>query len=304
MEQNQPFEVRHERDFGQSVNAPFAVLRQNFRGLARSILYIAGPAVLVASIMQTVALRDFLSAATTGVDPARMGTGFVAEYAISWVFTVFTTSLLAGVITEFMVLHLEFGTGGFDVPDVWNRVREDLGMIIATAFGTALLTLIAFFCFVIPGIYLSVILSILLTVRIVEGESFFGGISRSRSLVQGRWWFTLGLLIVMQIIVAVMGIVFAIPQYIVVFITTFGAARGGGMQQLLLIVSAISTFGSQMLASLTMLAVVLHYFSLVERSDGVGVAARIASIGTTSSDSTASTLTEDRPDRHDESPWQ
>ncbi len=51
MENFNAIEYHHTRDFSRKMNATFEFIRQNFKSLGKSILVIAGPPVLVASLI-------------------------------------------------------------------------------------------------------------------------------------------------------------------------------------------------------------------------------------------------------------
>ena len=61
MENFNVIEFHHTRDFSKKMNATFEFIRQNFKTLGKSILFIAGPPVLVASMMIGSFIGEFFN---------------------------------------------------------------------------------------------------------------------------------------------------------------------------------------------------------------------------------------------------
>ena len=62
MENLNVIEFHHTRDFSKKMNVTFEFIRQNFKALGKSILFIAGPPVLVASMMIGSFIGEFFTA--------------------------------------------------------------------------------------------------------------------------------------------------------------------------------------------------------------------------------------------------
>ncbi len=63
-------EFHRTRDFSRKLNATFEFVKQNFKPLGKSILFIAGPPVLVASLVGGSFMSEFMSFSMGG-NPAR-----------------------------------------------------------------------------------------------------------------------------------------------------------------------------------------------------------------------------------------
>ena len=61
MEEFSFIELQRTRDFGKKINATFEFVKQNFKSLGKSILFIAGPPVLLGSLMIGSFMGDFMS---------------------------------------------------------------------------------------------------------------------------------------------------------------------------------------------------------------------------------------------------
>ncbi|MEQ9167382.1 MAG: hypothetical protein RLO12_14090, partial [Fulvivirga sp.] len=56
-----PIEFHKARDFSKKINDTFEFLKQNFAPLIKSVLFIAGPPVLMGSLMMGSFIGDFLN---------------------------------------------------------------------------------------------------------------------------------------------------------------------------------------------------------------------------------------------------
>ena len=81
MQTIQIIEYRRTRDFSRKMNATFEFIRQNFKGLGKSILFISGPPILMASVLMASFFGDMTNIvsafgnASTGVSGGLPGRG-------------------------------------------------------------------------------------------------------------------------------------------------------------------------------------------------------------------------------------
>jgi type III secretory pathway component EscU len=153
--------------------------------------------------------------------------------------------------------------------------------MLFTQLGLGVIILFAFIFLIIPGIYASVVLSLVIIIRVLENKNFSQAISRSVELIKENWWFTLGFLLVMYLIVGIMSLVFQIPVYILLFVTAFQSAdptaivgESGFLFSLSMAWSALATF----LYAIFPVGLVFHYFNLVEKKEAKGLKERIEQI--------------------------
>jgi hypothetical protein len=91
--------------------------------------------------------------------------------------------------------------------DVKNKFWPYVGLFI-------LILIIVFigslFCF-LPGIYFGVVLSLSICLLIFQNNGVFDAISNSFTFIKDHWWETFGILIVVQILIAIIGFVVNLP---------------------------------------------------------------------------------------------
>lgn len=278
-----------QRDFGNKINATFQYLTQNFRSLGLALLYIVGPVAVVAGIASGVLQSNLLRLST---DAAKMQSDNpLAAFQILSQFTSpsFWLTMLFGLLANVAVVlttyaHMKLyerknGDGdAISVADVWAEVQPAIGRGIIISILGSIITGVATLFFVIPGIYVGVVLSLALAVTSFEGTDFGRTWDRCFKLIRDKWWSTLGLIVVVAIIVGIVGLLFAIPTGIIAFL--IGAKMLPDVSTAWLVIgNVIALVGRTLLNAVLYLAIGFQYTNLVERQEGRGLNAAIDSIG-------------------------
>ena len=128
-------QLLQERDFGQKVNAVFEFLKLNFVPLMTAMLYITGPAAIIAGMALGVYQSSMLSVlgvteTTSGGNPflGNIFSTLTPAYFI-YIFLFIIASIFASLTVYGYVL--EYEERGGNVPsitplDVWGRVKENI----------------------------------------------------------------------------------------------------------------------------------------------------------------------------------
>jgi Membrane domain of glycerophosphoryl diester phosphodiesterase len=74
-----------------------------------------------------------------------------------------------------------------------NRLRGRIWRLVGLGLLVGLLSLLALVVFIIPGIYVFVLLAFATPAFVLEKTTVRGALSRSSELVRGSWWRTLGI---------------------------------------------------------------------------------------------------------------
>ncbi len=165
------------------------------------------------------------------------------------------------------------------VADVWEEMQGHIGRAIVVSVLSSIVTVVASFFFVFPGIYVGIVLSLALAVVVFEGADFNQTWSRCFTLIRDKWWSTFGLIIVMGIISGLVGLVFTLPAGIISFL--IGSKLLPDMGGFWLVAgSVLATVGGTLLRSIIYIALGFQYTSLVERQEGRGLLSAIDAIGT------------------------
>lgn len=281
-------ELFQQRDFGNKINATFQYITWNFRSLGLALLYIVGPVALAAGIaagvMQSNMLRlvrESASASTNDFSAAFQMIGFLSSPSF-WLTALF--SLLANVaviLTTYAHMKVyERNQGSFvSVAEVWAEVEPLIGRAILISILNSIIVGVSFLFLFIPGIYLAIVLSLSLAVTSFENTDFGATWSRCFQLIRDKWWSTFGLIVVMTLIVAVVGIIFSLPAAIIGFLT--GAKLLPSVSVVwLMLGNVINQIGRTLLNVVIYTAIGFQYTNLVERQEGRGIQSAIDTIGT------------------------
>jgi hypothetical protein len=136
-----------------------------------------------------------------------------------------------------------------------------IGWIIAEAIGFVLLFIpgLAVFC---AAVYLTVRWSLVVAAMMAEDVGPIRGLGRSWSLVSGSWWRTFGILLIVGILQSIISYALLILFTLFADIFSTGDFRSA-------LVSVGSTLLSALVSPITTIAVVLLYFDLRVRKEGL-----------------------------------
>lgn len=275
MELNQ-IELRKIRDFGAIISVTFEFIRQNFKLLFKSGLFIAGPFIFIAGIflgMYQSAVLNFASRP----DLNSLGLPFAAYIF----FAMLAGVVLYIVVYSFVMLYEERGRGNFDLNDIWTKVKSNFWMMFFTSIGYGFFVLIGTIFLIVPGIYFAVTLSLIFIIRLKEGLGFFAAFDRCIKLISSNWWFTFGLIIVIGLIQGFIGFIFYIPNYIVMVVLTIAGMNSGSHSSsgdIIFMITSIIASLNFLLYSISVIGITFHYYNLVERKEAPSLFEKIDSI--------------------------
>lgn len=106
-----------------------------------------------------------------------------------------------GIGVKFTADTLEKGQANLQTS--FNYTITKLLSLLAISVITGILIVVGLIAFIIPGIILAIMFSLVVPTIIIENTGALESLSRSRRLVAGRWLKTFGLLIVLYLIVVI-----------------------------------------------------------------------------------------------------
>jgi len=315
MEKFSLIEFHQTRDFGKKINATFEFLKQNFKPLGKSILFIAGPAVLIGSIFIGSFVSDFLGmsfAAQSGDTTETLkyfgSVTFWAQMGLMYVFLIISYVITLATINSYVWLYYEKQTNQLNVPEVWEKVRETvwrylgsilmifLGFILFTIFATVMFIILqkistfllglAIFAVFLAAIYVLVGMSMMFYIQVQEDKGFLEAAGRSLQLVRGKWWSTFGLAIVLSMIGGAISYVFIIPYYIYMGLTMMNSVTPGQALAISPVFKMVSFaflivyyMAQMLLHTLPSVGLVFQYFNLVEMKEAKGLMRDLENFG-------------------------
>ena len=113
---------------------------------------------------------------------------------ISWLIS----TIAEGTCVKFAAENIEKGEGSLG--EAFNFIIYKLPSLIAAAIITVILIVLGFIAFIIPGIILAIMFSLVIPTIIIENVGTLDSLSRSRRLVSNRWLKTLALLLIVYLL--------------------------------------------------------------------------------------------------------
>ncbi len=313
MEEFKVIELHRSRDFGRKINATFEFVRQNFKSLGKSLLFIAAPAVVIGSLMIGSFMGDFtgniLSQAGNpdAFNKFVLSWSFWVQFILMFIFLIVSMIMSVSTINNYMLLYSKKRTNEISVQEVWEKVRGSLAsylgssflffvlfvgayilvILIGMVFGAASSTLggIGVFVGVCAMFYLWISSSLTLFIQTYEDKNFFSALARSVKLVQGKWWSTFGLLFILTFIMYAVSYLLVLPFSLVMGVTMMHKVTSPVTPEIgatKFMTVAIVTFFYiiyLLLSSLPNVGVAFQYFNLVELKEAKGLMSDIENVG-------------------------
>jgi hypothetical protein len=272
--------LHEKREFGDVISAIFIFLKQNLGRIFKILFIYVAPFALLYGISTSIGTYKILSSIGNGnaLDPFA---NFNSAILLSYFFMFLSYSMVYGVILEYMKLYQAEGPQ-FNLARVGTELMKDIRKILWTSFIVGLLTVVGFMFFLIPGIFLGVCFSLVLSIRIFEDISLGDALGRSFKLIKNNWWWTFLILFIVVLIAGVLQMVFGIPVTIYQAISTLHITQNGGMelnQPLLILLYTIASLGTVMLQTLPVLGIAFQYFNLVEEKESANLLKELETIG-------------------------
>ena len=268
-------EFRKVRDFGALLNVTFDYVRKNFKLLFKSNLFITAPFILITGVFMGIYQSSMFTFADNQ-DLSAIGLPFL----LAMFFMVLSYLIITVVTYSHLMIYNESETGEFELDDIWQMVKKNFLLILLTGIGYSILVVLGFIFLIIPGIYLSISLSLIFIVRLEEKLGFFDAVSRCIKLIKNNWWFTFGLILVIGIIQGFLVYALYIPNYIMMFVTAFSGidSETSGLNRILYIFTSIISSLGVLIYSISTIAIAFHYYNLVERKEAPGLLEQIDQI--------------------------
>ncbi len=278
MIQTNKIEFRKLRDFGELINVTFEFLKQNLKKLGLSILFIVGPLALITGIIGGI------------YSASRFNNLSTMQFSFNWplmflhyFFILISIHLLVTVTYSYVFLYFEKDYAEIEVSDVFQKTKEFFLPFLGISIGVFLAVLVGTMLFIIPGVYLSVTLSTIYAVKMIEHRSFWEALERCRYLIKNNWWFTFGLIFILGIIQYFFSFIIQLPMSIVTFIGAMHSVtkKGTGINEVVVIITSLVYMFSFFFYTIGIIGITFHYFNLVEQKEARGLMQKISNINET-----------------------
>lgn len=268
-------EFRKVRDFGALLNVTFDYIRRNFKLLFKSNLLIASPFILLAGVFMGIYQSSMFNF-SYNQDLESIGFPFL----FAMLFLIISYVIITVVTYAHLLIYKKSENGVFEIDDVWKKVKKTFFPVFLTGIGYSFIVGLGFIFLIVPGIYLSITLSIIFIVRLEEEVGFFDAVSRCIKLIKHNWWFTFGLIFVVGIIQGFLTYAFYIPNYFMMFFIAFTGvdSDSSGLNRALYIFTSIISSFAALFYSISTIAIAFQYYNLVERKEAPGLLEQIDQI--------------------------
>lgn len=317
MEEFKLIEFHRTRDFSRKMNATFEFIKQNFKPLFKSLLFIAGPPALLGSMMMGSIAGDFISLtqnmASNAGNPEAFGNYFLTVTFWLQLFLTVVFLLISGVVTmatinNYILLYGEKKTNQIEVSEVWERVRNTFWSYLGTTIlffilfvgaymisivpmallmqGSPFISFLLIFAMLIVLFYAAISFALTFFIQSYERKGFFSAIIRSNRLVRGKWWSTFGLIVILSLIVSTVSYIFIAPWYFITIVDMLHNTSAGVVKEtstswefLTVLFFTLYYLAQFTLASLPNVGIAFQYFNLVELKESKGLLDQIETLG-------------------------
>lgn len=267
---------QQQRDFGEIINATFTFISQEFKLLLQSIIYFAGPFLLLGGIFLGKGQANFFTQfdnPSLFSNPSDFFSNGFASIFFGGLFLSIGITAIITIINSYVAIYIKNEKNNITIEDVWKEFKRNFFLILGTNILLSILFgiigVISFFLFGIPFIYIAVSTCFIFVIQIIERKSHIDALSRSFFLIKGKWFMTFGLLLISMLVIYFVSMVIGYPFGILIAIlqnyvpeTNFDI-----LSLLMIIYSVLSTIFYYTLFGILHLLIAFQYFNMVEQKE-------------------------------------
>lgn len=276
-------DFKQQREIGDIISYTFKFIRENYKAYFKSIAKIAWPAYLL-----LIAAVTYYSYSTVGNSLMfSQDGGFFISFGLLMLGLLLYFAVMNVAAFQFVKSYVN-NHGETNHHEIKQGVKKDLGKMFGLGAITWILIFAGLIIFIIPGIYLSVPLSIAAAVLVFKNENIGGSISEGFHLVKNNWWMSFISLFLIWLIVYVISFIFQIPVLIYTFVKMFtmmeensaSAANVADMfDWVYLSLTIIASAIQYILYAITPIGVAFIYYNLNEEKYFTGAYESIENLG-------------------------
>lgn len=284
---------KKERDLGAIISDTFKFLRLEWKPFFGAIIKTALLPILIAIVALVFYLYSFPNI-LEGLGPTS-GDGIYETPNFGLLFTSVAFMgfffLIAYVIMNITALYyIESyiqNKGNIDFEMIQERVKDKFwsftGLFILSGLIIGASALLCFF----PIFYTATVLSLAAPILVFSNLDATDAISHSFRFINGHWWETFGVMLVVGIITTIIGYIFSVPA-IIYFFVKMGTVISSNDPTLMadslrdpvyLRLNGLSYIGQFILYAVTLISNVFIYFDINEQKNASGAMDQIDSLG-------------------------
>ncbi|MDQ2178902.1 glycerophosphoryl diester phosphodiesterase membrane domain-containing protein [Marinifilum sp. D714] len=276
------FRLEKVRDFGLLFSDTFLFIKYNFKNLSKGMLYYVLPFSLLYGILfglfqyrVLIPQQDNNPFLTNYTEIAGIIVGMMIMMLLTYTITI-SFSL------EYIKLYREKGSNNFELNEVRKAILGNIGKIFGAMILCGILMTLGFVVVLIPGIYLSICLSLVMPIIVFENESIGNALSGCFNLIKNNWWNAFAFLFVISIICYIFNLTFKLPSGIHTLIIEYLTNTGDNItpsKSVTIIFSIIQTIGYAFVQLIPMIAISILYFNLIERKQSPALLKDLETVG-------------------------
>lgn len=286
------FKLEKERDLGEIITDTFTFIRVNFEGLKQVFISSILPIMILtvaAGVYYQYASQEITSESFfLSNNPFEILESFTS-ILLPTLITILTT-LFFYVISYLAILGSMKSyqqKGEIDVEFVKTTIKSRFwgmtGLILVSFF---MMVFAAALC-ILPAFYLIVPVSIMFPILVFEDKSLGESIAHAFNLIKENYWITLATIIVIYLIIGLASGIFQIPLMIYTFFSMVTKIEASTVNPenllefdwIMLTLTALGNFGSNMLSLVVVISMSLIYYNLNEKHHLTGTVQEIDTIG-------------------------
>lgn len=272
------------RDFGAKMGATIDYIRANFLMLIKLVILIIVPIALVFGILTSSFMGGMMNLTEQPVMDDEQFTGFFGSFISGYFFMILIALITYSIMLSSVYYYMKLRDRSDEKPtlsDVYNKAFSRVPGAVLLMIIISFIILAGTLLFVLPGIYLAVVLSLALPIYLFENTGIGEALSKSFVLIKGKWWSTFGLLVVSSVMASFISYIFILPAYALMIGNMFTqlsdpAADPESIKSIFTswYTSAGMTFamiGTYLTYIIPIIALAFQYFNLSERVEGSGI---------------------------------
>jgi hypothetical protein len=259
-------ELNRSREFGDIISDTFAFVKQNFKSLLKPYFVIGG----------LLLITDILISAW--VNANRGDASITTMAGLGELFFDFINHVVLTLVTlSYLAVYRQKDNQPADTIEVWGYFRYYFFRVLFTQIVLLICAAVGFFFCFFPGVYFSVVFSLVTPVMVIENGSFRYSLDRAFKIIKENWWLTFGAIILIVIVTAMIMLIIMLPAMII-----YGGTQwltGEKLDTFAGILQSVMINLCQLLWIIPVITITLVYYSLTEEKEGNSLIDRINSFG-------------------------
>ena len=306
------FDLHATRNFGRKLNGVIEFIRYNSKPFGKAMLFIAGPVILVGSVLLTQFMNQ------TIMQSVQVASGMIQQETYSpmtflsmfggFIAIFIGSIILISTVYEYVKLYEERKSNQIEVIEVWNKVKTNMwgillsfilfGVIVFVLYLISILfiglmtmihpvlTIIALLALIVGILFVMAYFMLVIFIQVYEAKGLSNAFKRATFLIKEHWWSTVAIIFVTSFLQSSISTIFVIPMYANIIIYSMHSMDTQVIQEPSIwfeIVNYLSLalylVANYILYAIPLLGVAFQYFNLAEKKEAKGLMDKLDTFG-------------------------